>query len=80
MDVVEEHRRYGDSTMLEPIIEQQDDEVRNLYKKTKIKNSRFPLSNANNTGNVINEKIKMFFRCKYLFSTSLIADRESCFI
>lgn len=27
MDVDEEHRRYGDATILEPIIEQQDDEV-----------------------------------------------------
>jgi hypothetical protein len=33
MDVDEERRRYGDSTMLEPIIEQQDDEVKKLYKK-----------------------------------------------
>jgi hypothetical protein len=27
MDDDEEHRRYGDSTILEPIIEQQDDEL-----------------------------------------------------
>jgi hypothetical protein len=27
MEDDEEHRRYGDSTILEPIIEQQDDEV-----------------------------------------------------
>jgi len=33
MDDDEEHRRYGDSTILEPIIEQQDDEVRNSNKK-----------------------------------------------
>jgi hypothetical protein len=32
MDDDEERRRYGDSTMLEPIIEQQDDEVMNWLK------------------------------------------------
>ena len=29
----EEYRRYGDSTILEPILEQQDDEVRNKDQK-----------------------------------------------
>jgi hypothetical protein len=36
MDDDEENRRYGDSTILEPIIEQQDDEVKKFRPKKKI--------------------------------------------
>ena len=35
MDDGEEYRRYGDSTILEAIIEQQDDEVTNSEKRKK---------------------------------------------
>jgi hypothetical protein len=33
MDDNEEQRRYGDSTILEPIVEQQDDEVMKFQNK-----------------------------------------------
>ncbi len=33
MENDEEHRHYGDSTILEPILEQQDDEVTKIYRK-----------------------------------------------
>ncbi len=33
MDDEEEQRLYGDSTILEPILEQQDDEVRKFHQK-----------------------------------------------
>jgi hypothetical protein len=34
MDDDEEQRCYGDSTILEPILEQQDDEVTKFHRKT----------------------------------------------
>lgn len=35
MDDVDEHKFYGDSTILEPIVEQQDDEVIYLCEERK---------------------------------------------